>query len=64
MSRQKAGKFNNNIQAFQVFSEYYRRVFDADVMQLAMMLQEMKNEDVRRAAIAQVRALTKLGAGC
>ena len=28
--------------------------FDADVMQLAMMLQEMKNEDVRKVAIEQV----------
>lgn len=29
--------------------------FDADVMQLAMMLQEMKNEDVRKVAIEQVK---------
>lgn len=34
--------------------------FDADVMQLAMMLQEMKNEDVRKAAIEQVKVLAKL----
>lgn len=35
--------------------------FDADVMQLAMMLQEMKNEDVRKVAIEQVKELVKLG---
>ena len=34
--------------------------FDADVMQLAMMLQEMKNEDVKKVAIEQVRVLAKL----
>ena len=34
--------------------------FDADVMQLAMMLQEMKNEDVRNVAIEQVKVLTRL----
>lgn len=34
--------------------------FDADVMQLAMMLQEMKNEDVRKVAIEQVKVLAKL----
>lgn len=33
--------------------------FDADVMQLAMMLQEMKNEDVRKVAIEQVKVLAK-----
>ena len=31
--------------------------FDADVMLLAMMLQEMKNEDVRKVAIEQVKVL-------
>ena len=31
-----------------------------DVMQLAMMLQEMKNEDVRKVAIEQVKILTRL----
>ena len=34
--------------------------FDADVMQLAMMLQEMKNEAVRKVAIEQVKILAKL----
>ena len=34
--------------------------FDADVMQLAMMLQEMKNEKVRKVAIEQVKVLAKL----
>lgn len=34
--------------------------FDVDVMQLAMMLQEMKNEDVRKVAIEQVKALARL----
>lgn len=34
--------------------------FDADVMQLAMMLQEMKNEDVRKVAIEQVKVLARL----
>lgn len=34
--------------------------FDADVMQLAMMLQEMKNEDVRKVAIEQVKILARL----
>lgn len=34
--------------------------FDADVMQLAMMLQEMKNENVRKVAIDQVKVLAKL----
>ena len=34
--------------------------FDADVMQLAMMLQEMKNEDVKKVAIEQVKVLAKL----
>ncbi|RGE05957.1 hypothetical protein DXC33_18750, partial [Clostridiaceae bacterium TF01-6] len=34
--------------------------FDADVMQLAMMLQEMKNENVRKVAIEQVKVLAKL----
>ena len=34
--------------------------FDADVMQLAMMLQEMKNKDVRNVAIEQVKILAKL----
>lgn len=33
--------------------------FDAEVMQLAM-LQEMKNEDVRKVAIEQVKVLAKL----
>ena len=33
--------------------------FDADVMQLAMMLQEMKNKDVRNVAIEQVKILVK-----
>ena len=36
------------------------RGFDADVMQLAMMLQEMKNENVRKVAIEQVKVLAKL----
>lgn len=34
--------------------------FDADVMQLAMMLQEMKTENVRKVAIEQVKVLAKL----
>ena len=34
--------------------------FDADVMQLAMMLLEMKNEDGRKVAIEQVKVLAKL----
>lgn len=34
--------------------------FDADVMQLAMMLQEMKDNDVRNVAIKQVKILAKL----
>ena len=34
--------------------------FDADVMQLAMMLQEMKNEAVRKVAIEQVKIMAKL----
>mgnify|MGYP000991054373 FL=1 len=34
--------------------------FDADVMQLAMMLQEMKNENVRKVVIEQVKVLAKL----
>lgn len=34
--------------------------FDADVVQLAMMLQEMKNEEVRKVAIEQVKVLAKL----
>lgn len=34
--------------------------FDADVMLLAMMLQEMKNEDVRKVAIEQVKVLARL----
>ena len=34
--------------------------FDADVMQLAMMLQEMKDKDVRNVAIEQVEILAKL----
>ena len=34
--------------------------FDADVMQFAMMLQEMKNENVRKVAIEQVKVLAKL----
>lgn len=34
--------------------------FDTDVMQVAIMLQEMKNEDVRKVAIEQVKALGKL----
>ena len=34
--------------------------FDADVVQLAMMLQEMKNENVRKVAIEQVKVLAKL----
>ena len=34
--------------------------FDADVMQLAMMLQEMKNKNVRKVAIEQVKVLAKL----
>ena len=34
--------------------------FDADAMQLAMMLQEMKNENVRKVAIEQVKVLAKL----
>ena len=34
--------------------------FEADVMQLAMMLQEMKNENVRKVAIEQVKVLAKL----
>lgn len=34
--------------------------FDTDVMQLAMMLQEIKNEDIRRVAIEQVKLLTML----
>ena len=34
--------------------------FDADLMQLAMMLQEMKNEDVRKVAIEQVKVLARL----
>ncbi len=34
--------------------------FDADVMQLAMMLQEMKNEDVRKVTIEQVKVLARL----
>lgn len=33
---------------------------DTDVIQLAIMLQKMKNEDVRKVAIEQVRALAKL----
>lgn len=38
---------------------WYREYYDEwkeiiDVMQLAMMLQEMKNEDVRKVAIEQV----------
>lgn len=37
--------------------------FDADVMQLAMMLQEMKNEDVRKVAIEQVKVLARLNKG-
>ena len=36
------------------------RGFDADVMQLAMKLQEMKNENVRKVAIEQVKVLAKL----
>ena len=34
--------------------------FDADVMLLAMMLQEMKNEDVRKVASEQVKVLARL----
>ena len=34
--------------------------FDADVMQLAMMLQEMKNEEIRKVAVEQVRLLATL----
>ena len=34
--------------------------FDADVMLLAMMLQEMKNEDVRKVTIEQVKVLARL----
>lgn len=34
--------------------------FDTDVMQLAIMLQEIKNEDVRKVAIEQMRVLMKL----
>lgn len=34
--------------------------FDVDVMQLAMLLQELKNENVKKVAIEQVRALAKL----
>lgn len=35
-------------------------IVDADVMLLAMMLQEMKNEDVRKVAIEQVKVLARL----
>ena len=34
--------------------------FDADAMQLAMILQEMKNEDVKKVAIEQVKILARL----
>lgn len=34
--------------------------FDADVMQLAIVLQEMKNENVRKVAIEQVKVLARL----
>ena len=34
--------------------------FDADVMQLAMMLQEMKNENIRKVAMEQVKVLANL----
>lgn len=34
--------------------------FNTDVMQVAIMLQEMKNEDVRKVAIEQVKAIGKL----
>ena len=37
--------------------------FDADVMQLALMLQEMKNENVRKVALEQVKVLVKLNNG-
>lgn len=33
---------------------------DADVMQLAIVLQEMKNENVRKVAIEQVKVLARL----
>ena len=34
--------------------------FDADVMQVAKMLQEMKNEEVRKVAVEQVKVLGRL----
>ena len=34
--------------------------FDAEIMQVAMMLQEMKNEEVRKVAVEQVKALGNL----
>ena len=34
--------------------------FDAEIMQLAMMLQEMKNEEVRKVAVEHVKALGNL----
>jgi hypothetical protein len=34
--------------------------FDADVMQIAMMLQDMNSEDVRKVAIEQVKMLAIL----
>ena len=34
--------------------------FDADAMQLAMILQEMKSEDVKKVAIEQVKILARL----
>ena len=37
--------------------------FDAEVMQVAKIIQEMKNEDVRKVAIEQVRLLATLNQG-
>lgn len=34
--------------------------FDQEVMELAMMFQEIKNKEIRRVALEQVKALTKL----
>lgn len=34
--------------------------FDQDVMELAMMFQEIKNKEIRRVALEQAKALTKL----
>ena len=34
--------------------------FDAEIMQVVMMLQEMKNEEVRKVAVEHVKALGNL----